>query len=60
MRALVTAVIYFGSFLALGFFVKRALDRWTARHGANLHDAQGEGGDQKHQGKRFLLGAWYD
>ena len=46
MRALVTAVIYFGTFLSIGYVAKRLLDRWMAQHGEDLREvqAQGKGG----------------
>ena len=37
MRALYTAVLYFGSFLVLGWFGKRLLDKWTAQHPGITH-----------------------
>ena len=60
MRALVTAVIYFGTFLTLGYGAKRLLDWWMARHGEHLDEVQdqgrnGGGGERQ----RFLLGGWY-
>jgi hypothetical protein len=38
MRALVTALIYFGSFLALGTIAKLVIGRWTARRDLDLLD----------------------
>jgi len=58
VRALVTAVLYFGSFLFIGYWAKRLLDRYTARNGADLRELQSQnkgGGKQS----RFLLGGWY-
>jgi hypothetical protein len=59
MRALVTAVIYFGTFLSIGYVAKRLLDRWMAQHGEDLREvqAQGKGGGKV---QRFLLGTWYN
>jgi hypothetical protein len=60
LRALWTAVVYFGSFLILGFVAKIALDRWAQRHDIDLAGIQTRAG--LHRGKRrlFLLGAWRD
>jgi hypothetical protein len=60
MRALITAVAYFGTFLTVGYVVKRLLDRWMARHGEHLNEVQAQGkkgGGRGHD--RFLLGTWY-
>jgi hypothetical protein len=38
MRALLTAVIYFGSFLAIGLIAKMAARRWIDGSGTNLTD----------------------
>jgi len=56
--ALVTAIIYFGTFLALGYFTKRAIDRWMSRHGETLTEVQDQGGDDGRKGGSFLLGVW--
>ena len=60
MRALMTAVVYFGTFLTVGYVAKRLLDRWMARHGEHLPEVQAQGrngGVRQHD--RFLLGTWY-
>ncbi|TMJ21618.1 MAG: hypothetical protein E6G95_21845 [Alphaproteobacteria bacterium] len=58
MRALMTAIAYFGTFLTVGYVAKRLLDKWMARHGEDLHEVQTQG---KNGGRvdRFLLGFWY-
>ena len=57
MRALVSAVIYFGSFLFIGYWAKRLLDRYMAKNGdlRELNE-QNKGGGKR---SRFLLGGWY-
>jgi hypothetical protein len=57
MRALFVATVYFGTFLAIGWLAKRALDRWMNRHGADLADVHEQAG---RRGDRtvFLLGFW--
>ena len=58
VRALVTAIIYFGTFLTVGFVAKRLLDRFMAKNGEDLREVQSQnkgGGRQT----RFLLGTWY-
>ena len=59
MRALMTAIVYFGTFLTLGWVGKRLLDRWMARHGEDLHEVQAQGKNGGRSANRFLLGAWY-
>jgi hypothetical protein len=58
VRALVTAVIYFGSFLFIGYWAKRLLDRYMAKNGSDLRDLQSENKGGREQ-QRFLLGGWY-
>ena len=58
MRALYTAIIYFGSFLVLGWLAKRLLDNWTADRGKHPSEVQGQSGSDRHQ-PRFLLGVWH-
>jgi hypothetical protein len=58
MNALVTALIYFGTFLAIGLIAKIALARWTARHGADLSDVQAQAGPKRGKRRLFLLGSW--
>jgi hypothetical protein len=59
MRALVTAVVYFGTFLTIGYVGKRLLDRWMTRHGEHLDEVQSQGRNGSRQDDRFLLGIWY-
>jgi hypothetical protein len=59
MRALVTAVVYFGTFLTIGYVGKRLLDRWMTRHGEHLDEVQSQGRNGGLQDDRFLLGIWY-
>lgn len=56
--ALVTAIVYFGTFLALGYFAKRSLDRWMRRHGETLTEVQDQAGGGGRKGSSFLLGVW--
>jgi len=58
VRALVTAVVYFGTFLTVGYVAKRLLDRFMAKNGEDLREvqAQNRGGGKI---DRFLLGFWY-
>ena len=51
MRALATAVLYFGSFLLLGYGAKRLLAIWMDRHGASLDDVQAQAGDDGPEGR---------
>jgi hypothetical protein len=58
MSALPTAIIYFGSFLAIGLIAKVAIGRWMDRSGVNLPDLQAQAGPRRGKRKAFLLGAW--
>ena len=58
MRALFTAILYFGSFLFLGWVAKRALDKWMVQHGEDLSEVQDQAGDNRRKQPRFLLGVW--
>jgi hypothetical protein len=58
MRALLTAIVYFGSFLAIGLIAKLAIGRWMNRSGADLPDLQAQAGPNRRKHKAFLLGAW--
>jgi hypothetical protein len=60
MWALVVALIYFGSFLAIGFIAKVALTKLMDRTGANLSDVQAQAGPHRRKRKVFLLGVWRD
>jgi hypothetical protein len=58
MRALLTAIVYFGSFLAIGLITKLVIGRWMGRKNLDLSEIQAQAGP--HRGKRrvFLLGFW--
>jgi hypothetical protein len=60
MRALATAVLYFGTFLAIGIVSRRLLDRWMERRGSNLADVHDQAGSQRGRRRVFLLGFWRD
>jgi hypothetical protein len=58
MRALLTAIIYFGSFLAIGLIAKVMIGRWMNRSGVDLPDLQAQAGPRREKRRAFLLGAW--
>jgi hypothetical protein len=58
MRAMLTATIYFGSFLAIGLIARVAARRWMDRSGTNLSDLQAQAGPNRGKRRAFLLGAW--
>jgi hypothetical protein len=58
MKALSTAIIYFGTFLTIGLVARIALKRWMDRRGADLSDVQAQAGSNRRPRRVFLLGAW--
>jgi hypothetical protein len=60
MRALVTAVIYFGSFLAIGLIAKLMISRWMNRRSLDLSEIQAQAGPRRGKRRVFLLGFWRD
>jgi hypothetical protein len=60
MRALVTGLIYFGSFLAIGTIAKLVIDKWMARRSLDLADIQAQAGPNRRRRRVFLLGFWRD
>jgi hypothetical protein len=58
MHSLVTAAIYLGSFLILGYGARRLLDRYMSRNGEDIQDLQRQNKGSGPQ-QRFLLGVWY-
>jgi hypothetical protein len=58
MWALAVAVIYFGSFLAIGIVARLALRTLMERMGADLADVHAQAGPNRRKRQVFLLGAW--
>jgi hypothetical protein len=58
MWALTVAVIYFGTFIALGYIAKLVLGRLMERTGADLAEVQAQAGPNRRQRRLFLLGVW--
>jgi hypothetical protein len=56
--ALVVGIIYFGSFIAIGFAAKRAIGWLMRRRGVDLDDVHAQAGPNRAPRKVFLLGAW--
>ena len=59
MDALAVAIIYFGTFLAIGSVARRLLDRWMDIGGVHLTEVQDQMGENRRKQPGFLLGAWY-
>jgi hypothetical protein len=57
MQAFLVALLYFGSFIAIGLIMKLAVDRLT-RDTGSLSDIQSQAGANRRKLKAFLLGAW--
>jgi hypothetical protein len=60
MRALVTALVYFGSFLAIGLTAKLVIGRWMNRRNLDLSEIQAQVGPRRGKRRIFLLGFWRD
>ena len=60
MRALLTAIVYFGSFLALGLISKIVISRWMTRRDLDLSDIQRQVEPRRGKRRVFLLGFWRD
>ena len=60
MWALVVAVIYLGSFLAIGIIAKVALGKLMRQTGVDLADVQAQAGSNRRKRRVFLLGVWRD
>jgi hypothetical protein len=60
MRALITAVVYFGSFLAIGVIAKVAVSRWMHRRDLDLMEIHRQAGPRRGKRRVFLLGSWRD
>jgi hypothetical protein len=60
MRALMTAVFYFGSFLGIGMIAKLLVGRWMVRKDLDLREIQAQAGPRRGKRRVFLLGFWRD
>ena len=58
MNALATAVIYFGSFLAIGLIGSYAAKRWLNLRDIDLSEIRTQLGPARRRSSRFLLGIW--
>jgi hypothetical protein len=56
MKALGVAVLYLGSFVALGLVARAAIRRWTGS--SEPSDPRAPGEPRGRQSRRFLLGSW--
>jgi hypothetical protein len=58
VSALITAGIYFGSFLMLALIVKLAVSRWMNLKDIDLSEIRTQLGPNRRKSNRFLLGLW--
>ena len=58
MRALLIALLYFGSFLAIGLIAKVMIDKWIVRRSLDLADIQAQARPNRRRRRVFLLGFW--
>jgi hypothetical protein len=60
MSALAAAIVYFGTFLAIGIVARLAIGRWINRRDIDLADIQAQAGPNRAKRRVFLLGFWRD
>ena len=58
MRALMTAIVYFGSFLGIGVISKMLVSRFMRRRDIDLGEVQAQAGPRRGKRHVFLLGFW--
>ena len=56
--ALATAIVYFGTFLAIGLIARFAINKWMSRRDVDLADIQAQAGPNRRKRRLFLLGFW--
>jgi len=56
--AAVVAIIYFGSFIAIGLIARIVLGRLMARSSESLEEIHAQAGTRREKRSVFLLGAW--
>ncbi|MBV8493724.1 MAG: hypothetical protein JO162_09630 [Alphaproteobacteria bacterium] len=58
MHALVTAAIYFGSFLAIGLVAKLVVGHWLNLRDIDLSEIRMQLGPSRRKSSRYRLGFW--
>ena len=56
--ALATAIVYFGTFLAIGLVARLAIKKWMSRRDFDLADIQAQAQTNRPKHRKFLLGVW--
>ena len=59
LDAVLTAALYFGTFLVVGYGGRWLIDRWMGSRGVHLSDVQDQMGENRRKQTGFLLGVWY-
>ena len=59
LEAIFTAILYFGTFLVIGYGGRRLIDRWMGSRGVHLTEVQDQLGENRRKQTGFLLGIWY-
>jgi hypothetical protein len=60
MSALETAIVYFGTFLAIGLVLRLAIGSWVKPRNLDLAELQAQAGPNRGKRRVFLLGFWRD
>ena len=59
LEAIFTAILYFGTFLVVGYGGRWLIDRWMRARGVHLTEVQDQMGESRRKQTGFLLGVWY-
>jgi hypothetical protein len=59
LEAIAVAVLYFGTFVVIGYGGRRLIDRWMGTRGVHLTEVQDQLGENRRKRFGFLLGVFY-
>jgi hypothetical protein len=58
-EAIFVAILYFGTFVVIGWAGRRLIDRWMGHRGVHLTEVQDQLGENRRKRFGFLLGVFY-
>ncbi len=59
LEAILVAILYFGTFVVIGYGGRRLIDRWMGARGVHLSEVQDQPGENRRKRFGFLLGVFY-